>query len=92
MFGLCFGYALLSGFSSFAIILTRKRELAAMLLLSCLVIVRVLWLFLTVPWAGMQCVIVVFPDHTTYQVCLNNDIRLTSTYFMPRSNMLPNAY
>ena len=25
-----------------------------------------MWLFLTVPWVGLQCVIVVFPDHTTY--------------------------
>ena len=25
---------------------------------------RVMWLFLTVPWAGLQFVIVVFPDHT----------------------------
>ena len=24
----------------------------------------VLWLFLAVPWVGLQCVIVVFPDHT----------------------------
>ena len=24
----------------------------------------VLWLFLVVPWAGLLCVIVVFPDHT----------------------------
>ena len=24
----------------------------------------VLWLFLTGPWVGLQCVIVVFPDHT----------------------------
>ena len=24
----------------------------------------VLCLFLTVPWVGMQCVIVAFPDHT----------------------------
>ena len=24
----------------------------------------VLWLFLTVLWVGLQCVIVVFPDHT----------------------------
>ena len=23
-----------------------------------------LWLFLIVPWIGLQCVIVVFPDHT----------------------------
>ena len=26
--------------------------------------VSVLWLFHTVPWVGMQCVIVIFPDHT----------------------------
>ena len=30
----------------------------------CLVVVNVLWLFLAVPWACQQCVIVVFPDHT----------------------------
>ena len=30
----------------------------------CLVTVTVLWLFLGVPWAGLQRVIVVFPDHT----------------------------
>ena len=28
------------------------------------VFVNVLWLFLTVPWVGLQCVIVVFPDLT----------------------------
>ena len=28
------------------------------------VALSVLWLFLTVPWVGLQCVIVVFPDHT----------------------------
>ena len=44
----------------------RKRELVALLLLTYgfLVTVNVLLLFLTVPWVGMQCVIVVFPDHT----------------------------
>ena len=26
--------------------------------------VSVLWIFLTVPWVGLQFVIVVFPDHT----------------------------
>ena len=43
----------------------RERELVALLLLSirCLVNVNVLWLFFTLPWAGLQCVIVVFPDH-----------------------------
>ena len=49
-------------FSSFAIILKRKRELVTLLLLSygCLVTVNVLWIFLTVPWVGLQCVTVVF--------------------------------
>ena len=44
----------------------RKRELAALLLLSfgCLVTVNVLWLFHAVPWVALQCVIVVFADHT----------------------------
>ena len=38
----------------------------AMLLLSfrCLVTVNVLWLYLTVPWVGLQFVALVFPDHT----------------------------
>ena len=61
-----FWYALLYVLSSFAIILTRKIELAALLSLSfeSLVTVNVLWLFLTVPWVGLQFVIVVFPDRT----------------------------
>ena len=52
--------------SSFAIILTRESELVALLLLSfgCLVTANVLWLSFTVPWVGLQFVIVVFPDHT----------------------------
>ena len=51
---------------SFDIILKRKRKLIALLLLSygCLVTVYILWLFLTVPWVGLQCVIEVWPDHT----------------------------
>ena len=61
-----FWYSFLCVYSSFAIILTRKNELVALLLsyFGCLVTVNVLWLFLTVPWVGLQCVIVVFPDHT----------------------------
>ena len=60
-----FWYSLLCVLSSFAIILTRKKELVALPLLSfrCLDTVNVLWLFLTVPWVGLQCVIDVFPDH-----------------------------
>ena len=30
----------------------------------CLVTVSILWFFLTVPWVGLRCVIVVYPDHT----------------------------
>ena len=52
--------------SSFAVILTRKRELVSLLLLSfgCLVTVNVLWIFFTVTWVGLQFAIVVFSDHT----------------------------
>ena len=59
-------YALLCVLSSFSIILKRKRELVALVLLSyrCLVTVNVMLLYLTVPWFGLWCVIVVFPDHT----------------------------
>ena len=53
---------------SFAKILIGKIGLVALLCLSsqCLVtvIVLVLWLFLTMPRVCLQCVIVVFPDHT----------------------------
>ena len=61
-----FCYALICVHSSFAIILKRKRKLVALLLLSyrCIVTINVLWPFLTVPWVGLQYVIVVFPDHT----------------------------
>ena len=31
--------------------------------------VNVLWLFLTVPWVGLRCVIMVFPDHTHFLTC-----------------------
>ena len=58
--------ALLCVHSSFAIILNRKRNLVALLLLSygCNVIVNNLWLFLVVPKGGLHCLNVVFPDHT----------------------------
>ena len=46
--------------------LVRTRKLVALVLMSyrCIVTINVLWLFLKVPWAGLQYVIVVFPDHT----------------------------
>ena len=58
-------YALLCVYSSFAIILKRRRKLVALLSLSyrCIVTINVPWLLLTLPWVGLQCMIVVFPDH-----------------------------
>ena len=58
--------ALLCVHFSFAIIFKKKRKLAALLLFSyrCIVTINVLWLFLAMPWVGLQCVIVVFPDQT----------------------------
>ena len=63
-----FWYALLCALSSFAIILKRKRELVALLLLpyGCFDTGNVLWLFLAVPWFGLQYVIVVFLIILTY--------------------------
>ena len=61
-----FCYAFLCVHSNFAIILKRKTKLVALLLFSYryIVAINVLWLLLTVPWVGLQCVIVVFPKHT----------------------------
>ena len=53
--------------SSFAIIVKRKRERAGYF---AIIVLQMYWyykcsaLFLTVPWVHLQCVIVVFPDHT----------------------------
>ena len=33
----------------------------AFIVFACLVTVNVLWLFLMVPWVGLQCEVVVFP-------------------------------
>ena len=61
-----FCYAILCVHSSFAIIVKRKLNLVALLVLSyrCIVTINVVWFFHTVPWVGLQCMIVVFPDHS----------------------------
>ena len=63
---LCLSLFLYTLLCVLSIILKWKRGLVALLLLSygCLIPVNVLWLFLTVPRVGLQCVNVVFPDHT----------------------------
>ena len=50
--------------SGFAIILMGKRELVALLSLSCWCRMIVVWLFLAMPRVCLHIVIVVFPDHT----------------------------
>ena len=55
--------ALLYVHSSFAIILTGKRELVALLSLSSWCLVFDVSLFLAVPWVCLQFVIVIYPDH-----------------------------
>ena len=58
-----FCYALLYVLSSFAIILMGKRELMALLSLSSLCLVIVVWLLLSVSLVCQQVVIVVFSGH-----------------------------
>ena len=79
-----FCYALLCVLSSFAIILKRKRDMAALLLLpcGCLIAVYVLWLFLAVLLFGLQCVIVVFPDHTHLMFYIDFSGSGTATCFV----------
>ena len=79
-----FCYALFCVHSSFAIILKRKRKLVVLLFFYFQIIVtlNVLWLFFTLPWVGLQCVIVVFPDHThlLFLVSLSQFIRVNYKY------------
>ena len=41
-----------------------KAGCFAIIVLQMYITITVLWLFLTVPWVGLQYVFVVFPDHT----------------------------
>ena len=85
-----FCYALLCVLSSFAIILKRKRELIALLLMSygCLVTVNDMWFFLMMPWVGLQCVIVVFPEHTH----LFTDILITTNPLPTKKILLSDCF
>ena len=63
---LCFVMHYICIHSMFTFIMKRKRKLVALLLLSyrCIATLNALQLFLTVPWIGLQCAIVVCPYHT----------------------------
>ena len=52
-----------------------RRELVALLSMSSLCLVIVVWLFLAVSWVCLQFVIVVFPDHTHFFKSSRNDPR-----------------
>ena len=82
-------YALLRVHSSFAIIMKRKRKLVALLLLSyrCIVTVNVPWPFLTLPWVGMQSVIVVFPGHNHLLLDLTPRLSGVSTCHLQIKNV-----
>ena len=56
---------------SFSTISKRERKLVVLLLLTyrCIVTINVLCLSLVVPWVGLQCVIMVFPDHSNLLFC-----------------------
>ena len=84
-----FCYALLCVPSSFAIILKRKKKLVALLLLSyiCIVTINVLWLLLTVPWVGLQYVIVVFPDLTHFLFYSEQDFCLRILWSLINSSI-----
>ena len=81
--------ALLCAHSSFAIISIGRRELVALLCLSSLCLVIVMWLFLTTPRVCLQFVIVLFPDHTNYFLSISGPLSmwaikhafLSSAYF-----------
>ena len=59
-------------------------KLFALLSLSyiCIVSMNVMWGFLALPWVGLQCVIVVFPDHTNllFYGLLQCDFLILSSY------------
>ena len=45
-----------------------KRKLVTLLSLSSWCLLMVVWVFLAVPWVCLLFVIVVFPDHTHYEL------------------------
>ena len=96
MSGLCFA---IQYFMSFWICyhLDGEKRAGCFTLTVFLVTVSVLWLFLTVPWIGLQCVILVFPDQThlpfllpVFDGTLSSECWQRSTHwYIPCSNPRP---
>ena len=66
-----------------SILVSRKRKLVALLLLSyrCIVTINALWLFLPVPLVGLQFVIVLFPEHAHLLLCLLWNLTVTTPVY-----------
>ena len=60
--------------------LVERVLLVALLLLSygCVVAVVVLWLLLGMPWVGLHCVVVVFPDRAHCILLTNRTCKLSN--------------
>ena len=68
--------------------------LVALLLLSYgyLITINFLWLSLTVPWVGLQCVIVVFPDQTHLLLVKDMFVACTSLFISCECISLRNEF
>ena len=65
-----------------------QRELVALLNLSSLCVVILVWLFLVVPWVCLQFVIVVFPDNTHSFNVMSEKIHYFSFVIFPLPGLL----
>ena len=63
VFGICY---VLHYLVSFLVLQSSSRGKESWLIALIVATVSVVLLFLTVPWVGLQCVIVKFPDHTHF--------------------------
>ena len=91
--GLCFCMHYFAPF--LAIILKRKRELVALLLLSYgyLVTVNIQWLFFMMQWVGLEFMIVAFSDHTNFLVLCQKKVKtLLDLLLNQKTKMPPNPY
>ena len=59
-----------------------KNELVALLGLSSWCFVVVEWLFLAMPWVGLQFVIVVLPDHAHILFLYQINAKIKNSYLM----------
>ena len=68
MWEFCVSFFVMHYFDFILVLQSSCFAMVALLLSSykCIVTINALWLFLAVPRVGLQCVIVVFPDHTYF--------------------------